>query len=430
MCLDGEARPALSSEKPSYAQLASSYESLRLRLAEAEAALHALRTGKVDPDVVSSLDQGGGPSHCLAARNVSEQVLRESMELYRSLFTNMLNGFALCEMHYVEGRAADFTYLEVNEAFERLTGLKDVVGKRASEVIPGIRETDPELLEIYGRVARTGEPEQFETYVRSLDMWFAISVYSPRSEHFVAVFDVITERKQAEEVLQRRNEEILRFTHTVSHDLKSPLITIRTFLGYLENDLKQADTARVDTDLGHIRRAAEKMTHLLDDLLSLSRIGRKVNPPEDMTLQAIVREALEMVAGQIAERQVQIQVSDAPVVLHGDRMRLSEVFQNLIDNAIKFMGEQAEPRVEIGMDASGPEIVLFVRDNGLGIDLRHQSKLFGIFEKLHPGTEGTGMGLAMVKRIIEVHGGRIWVESAGPGQGSTFRFTLSRLKRI
>jgi len=430
MCLDGEARPALSSEKPSYAQLASSYESLRLRLAEAEAALHALRTGKVDPDVVSSLDQGGGPSHCLAARNVSEQVLRESMELYRSLFTNMLNGFALCEMHYVEGRAADFTYLEVNEAFERLTGLKDVVGKRASEVIPGIRETDPELLEIYGRVARTGEPEQFKTYVRSLDMWFAISVYSPRSEHFVAVFDVITERKQAEEVLQRRNEEILRFTHTVSHDLKSPLITIRTFLGYLENDLKQADTARVDTDLGHIRRAAEKMTHLLDDLLSLSRIGRKVNPPEDMTLQAIVREALEMVAGQIAERQVQIQVSDAPVVLHGDRMRLSEVFQNLIDNAIKFMGEQAEPRVEIGMDASGPEIVLFVRDNGLGIDLRHQSKLFGIFEKLHPGTAGTGMGLAMVKRIIEVHGGRIWVESAGPGQGSTFRFTLSRLKRI
>jgi len=430
MCLDGEARPALSSEKPSYAQLASSYESLRLRLAEAEAALHALRTGKVDPDVVSSLDQGGGPSHCLAARNVSEQVLRESMELYRSLFTNMLNGFALCEMHYVEGRAADFTYLEVNEAFERLTGLKDVVGKRASEVIPGIRETDPELLEIYGRVARTGEPEQFKTYVRSLDMWFAISVYSPRSEHFVAVFDVITERKQAEEVLQRRNEEILRFTHTVSHDLKSPLITIRTFLGYLENDLKQADTARVDTDLGHIRRAAEKMTHLLDDLLSLSRIGRKVNPPEDMTLQAIVREALEMVAGQIAERQVQIQVSDAPVVLHGDRMRLSEVFQNLIDNAIKFMGEQAEPRVEIGMDASGPEIVLFVRDNGLGIDPRHQSKLFGIFEKLHPGTEGTGMGLAMVKRIIEVHGGRIWVESAGPGQGTTFRFTLSRLKRI
>ncbi len=430
MCLDGEVRPVLSSEKPSYAQLESLNESLRVRLAEAEAALHALRTGKVDPDVVSSLDQSSGPSHCLAARNVSEQVLRESMEFYRSLFTNMLNGFALCEMHYVEGRPADFTYLEVNAAFGSLTGLKDVVGKRASEVIPGIREADPDLLEIYGRVARTGEPEHFETYVRSLDMWFAISVYSPRSEHFVAVFDVITERKQAEEALQRRNEEILRFTYAVSHDLKSPLVTIRTFFGYLENDLKQADTARVDTDLGHIRRAAEKMTHLLDDLLRLSRIGRKVNPPEDMTLQAIVREALEMVAGQIAERQVQIQVSDAPVVLHGDRMRLSEVFQNLIDNAIKFMGEQAEPRVEIGMDASGPEIVLFVRDNGLGIDPRHQSKLFGIFEKLHPGTAGTGMGLAMVKRIIEVHGGRIWVESAGPGQGTTFRFTLSRLKRI
>jgi signal transduction histidine kinase len=421
-----------SPERPSYEQLASSNESLRLRLAAAETDLHALRSGRVGPDVASSLDQSGSPSHCLAARarNVAEPVLRESMELYRSLFTNMLNGFALCQMHYVEGRPADFTYLEVNAAFESLTGLKDVVGKRASDVIPGIREADPDLLEIYGRVARTGKPEQFETYVRSLDMWFATLVYSPRNEHFVTVFDVITERKQAEEALQCRNEEILRFTSAVSHDLKSPLVTIRTFLGYLENDLKQADAARVETDLGHIRRAAEKMTYLLDDLLSLSRIGRKVNRPEDMTLQAIVREALEMVAGQIAERQVQIQVSDAPVVLHGDRMRLSEVFQNLVDNAIKFMGEQAEPRIEIGVEAGGPEIVLFVRDNGLGIDPRHQSKLFGIFEKLHPGTKGTGMGLAVVKRIIEVHGGRIWVESAGVGQGSTFRFTLSRLKRI
>src|SRR5271157_2146423 len=129
------------------------------------------------------------------------------MEFYRSLFTNMLNGFALCEMHHVEGRAADFTYLEVNAAFESLTGLKDVVGKRASEVIPGIREADPELLEIYGRVARTGEPEHFETYIPSLDMWFAISVHSPRSEYFVAVFDVITELKRAEEALRASEEK-------------------------------------------------------------------------------------------------------------------------------------------------------------------------------------------------------------------------------
>src|SRR5271157_5336027 len=115
MCLDGEVRPALSSEKPSYAQLESLNESLRLRLAEAEAALHALRTGKVDPDVVSSLDQSGSPSHCLMARNVSEQVLRESMELYWWLFTNMLNGFALCEMHYTERRRTEES-LEASQA--------------------------------------------------------------------------------------------------------------------------------------------------------------------------------------------------------------------------------------------------------------------------------------------------------------------------
>jgi PAS domain S-box-containing protein len=119
--------------------------------------------------------------------------------LYRNLFENMLNGFAYCEMIYEQGLPVDFIYLDVNNSFESLTGLKDVVGKKVSEVITGIRNTDPELFEIYGRVAQSGKPERFESYVEALKMWFLISVYSPKKEHFVAVFDVITERKQAEE---------------------------------------------------------------------------------------------------------------------------------------------------------------------------------------------------------------------------------------
>ena len=144
----------------------------------------------------------------IAERKQAEEALRESEEHYRSLFDNMLNGFAYCKMIFDENGPKDFTYLNVNAAFVALTGLKDVIGKNVSEVIPGIRQSDPELFKIYGRVALTGTPERFETYVEALGMWFSISVYSPRKEYFVAIFDVITERKQAEEALQRSHEEL------------------------------------------------------------------------------------------------------------------------------------------------------------------------------------------------------------------------------
>ena len=134
--------------------------------------------------------------------------MRESEEHYRSLFANMLNGYAYCKMHFEQNRPVDFTYLTVNTAFENLTGLKNVAGKRVSEVIPGSRESNSELFEIYGRVASTGLPERFETYVEPLKMWFEISVYRPQKEHFVAVFDVITARKRAEEALQKAHDEL------------------------------------------------------------------------------------------------------------------------------------------------------------------------------------------------------------------------------
>ena len=239
----------------------------------------------------------------------------------------------------------------------------------------------------------------------------------------------VTERKQLEEDLRVRNEELTRFIYTVSHDLKSPLVTIRTFLGFLDEDRTLVDQTRADGDIGFIHRAADKMTELLDDLLELSRVGRKVNPPETVPLQELVKGALDMVAGRMAHGHVRIMVTDAPVVVCGDRRRLVEVFQNLLDNAAKFMGDQADPLVEVGYDETGARPALFVRDNGLGIDPRHASKLFGLFEKLHPDTEGTGIGLALVRRIVESHGGRIWAESAGPGRGATFWFTLSGITR-
>jgi signal transduction histidine kinase len=166
----------------------------------------------------------------------------------------------------------------------------------------------------------------------------------------------------------------------------------------------------------------------LDELLDLARVGSKMNPPEEVPLQVVVKDALDMVAGWIIQKGVEVVATKEPVMLCGDRTRLVEVFQNLVDNAIKFMGDQPNPRVEIGVEKAGEENVFFVRDNGIGIDPRYQPKIFGLFEKYDPGTKGTGIGLALVKRIVEVHGGKIWVESAGIGKGTTFRFTLKKIQ--
>ena len=120
----------------------------------------------------------------------------ESRAKYRQLFDKMLNGLAYCRMVYEDGRPVDFVYLEVNDAFEQLTGLKNVIGKKVSEVIPGIREANPELFEIYGRAASGAQPEKFESYVQPLGIWFSVSVFSPKKEYFVALFDNITDRRE------------------------------------------------------------------------------------------------------------------------------------------------------------------------------------------------------------------------------------------
>jgi PAS domain S-box-containing protein len=245
--------------------------------------------------------------------------------------------------------------------------------------------------------------------------------------------DEITERQRVEAERERllaeqeaRNAEMERFTYTVSHDLKSPLITIRGFLGLLEQDVLRGNVECMQTDITYIHTAAATMQRLLDELLELSRIGRVVHPLTEIPLSALAHEAVTLVAGQIAARGVQVHIApDLPVVV-GDRPRLLEVLQNLVDNAVKFMGTQPIPRIEIGCRQEEKKTVYYVQDNGVGIDPRYHEKVFGLFERLESESDGTGIGLALVKRIIEVHGGCIWVESAGQGCGSTFCFTLAQ----
>jgi len=234
----------------------------------------------------------------------------------------------------------------------------------------------------------------------------------------------ITGRKQKEREIEKKNSELERFAYTVSHDLKSPLVTIKTFMGYLEQDLKLQDESRLQQDLGFMHNAADKMSQLLDELLELSRVGRINNPPREVAFRDLAQEAVRLDAGRISERGVKVQIADSGVVLCGDRPRLVEIWQNLVENACKFMGDQQNPIIEIGVEGSGPETLFFVRDNGIGIDPRFHAKVFGLFEKLEAGGDGTGLGLALVKRIVELYDGTIRVESTGNGQGTSILFTL------
>lgn len=226
--------------------------------------------------------------------------------------------------------------------------------------------------------------------------------------------------------LEKKNEELERFTYTASHDLKAPLITIRGYVSYIEKDAKTGNYQRLLKDTQRISEAAEKMHRLLNELLELSRIGRVMNKAEEISFYNIARDAVERVENQLQEKNVKIIIQSNLPNVYVDKERMIEVVQNLVDNAIKFMGKQRNPCIEIGSKNIENKKVYFVKDNGIGIRKEFHEKIFGLFDKLNSESEGTGIGLALVKRIIEVHGGEIWVESE-EGKGAEFYFTLPKI---
>ncbi len=215
-----------------------------------------------------------------------------------------------------------------------------------------------------------------------------------------------------------------RFTYTVSHDLKSPLITIKGFLGFLEQDAASGNVVRLKADIQRIASATDKMQSLLNELLELTRIGRLMNPYQNICFEELAHEAVELVHGQIQSKGIHVSIQKDLPTVYGDRRRLTEVLQNLIDNAAKFVGNQPNPRIEIGLSGyEDDKPIFYVKDNGIGIEPVHHDRIFGLFNKLDANSDGTGIGLALVKRIVEVHNGRIWLQSE-VGSGTTFFFTL------
>ena len=224
--------------------------------------------------------------------------------------------------------------------------------------------------------------------------------------------------------LEKKNTELERFSATVAHDFKSPLFTVRAFLGYVFQNLDKGDDVAVRHDLDRIKAATGTMSHHLEALHELSHLGESLRLEEAVDLAELARRAVELVRGRLSEKDVEVRISpDLPTVT-ADRSRLLQVFQNLVDNAAKFVGDQDKPRIEILERHDTGENVTVVRDNGIGLAPEQCDRVFDIFHRVDKTVDGTGVGLTLVKRIVELHGGRIWVESEGKGQGCAFCFTV------
>ncbi|HMB22068.1 MAG: sensor histidine kinase, partial [Chloroflexota bacterium] len=347
----------------------------------------------------------------ITKRKRAEEALRESEARHRALIESQID--------LVSRYLPDTTLTFVNDAYCKFFGKsrEELLGQSYMfMIVPEYRgqvaADTKRLAEEKGMV--TGEYLNYRYDGQERWIQWVVKCITDENDRVIelqAVGRDITLLKQAEAERERliaelegKNAELERFTYTVSHDLKAPLITIRGFLGFVEQDAKAGNLERMKTDMQRISAATDKMQCLLDELLELSRVGHLLNPPVNIAFGDLIRDALKLVEGRLRERNVEINVQDNLPAVFGDSQRLLEVMQNLIDNAVKFIGTQSKPIIEIGTQGEENGMpVFFVRDNGIGIAPEHHERVFGLFNKLNPGVEGTGVGLAIVKRIIEVH---------------------------
>lgn len=251
----------------------------------------------------------------------------------------------------------------------------------------------------------------------------------------------VRERKRVEaELLERenrlkalfaeladKNAELETFVYTVSHDLKTPIVTIEGFIGAMREDFGDLIPEEGERYLGYISEAALKMEALINDLLELSRIGRLTEKKSNFSFADIVKEVLKELEPQIRARGIEVKIRGNLPRVYGERKKLAQVMENLLSNAVKYIGkENPSPRIDVGVEEQSGQEVFFVRDNGIGVEAIYFEKIFQIFQRLPSAKKagkGTGIGLAIVKRVIENHGGSVWLTSV-PGKGSTFFFTI------
>jgi len=385
-----------------------------------------------------------GISHDITARKQMEEKLRKEQTLVRALMDNIPD-----QIYFKD---ADSRFVLISRTQATRFGLRHVgeaVGKTDFDFFTEAHarpafETEQEIL-------RTGLPvvdiEERETWPDGSETWVSTSKMPLRDEDgsIVGTFGIshdITERKRAEEqirslnaglerrvrertaALEAANREIEAFSYSVSHDLRAPLRAIDGFSKALRDDYGAALPPEARHYIDMVRSGTKAMDSLVNGLLALSRLGRQALLRQDVAPADLVRGLVEELAPERRPGQVEFVIGDLPTC-RADPTLLRQVFANLLENALKFTSKAERARIEVGSAEREGETAYFVRDNGVGFDMRYSGKLFGAFERLHSAHEyeGAGIGLALSYRIVTHHGGRIWVE-AEPGRGATFFFTI------
>lgn len=365
-----------------------------------------------------------------------EAALRRSEEYYRALFDSIDAGFAVIEMIFdAQGAAVDARYLQVNPAFARQSGLADAVGRTVLDLVPGI---EPLWLETYGVVALTGEPVRLERYVESMQCWFdfyAFRVGAAQERQVAVLFNDITARKQAERTLiaakaeaERANQAKSDFLLSMSHELRSPLNTMLGFTQLIEGGTP-APTPGQQKSVQHILKAGWYLLGLINEILDLTAIesGKLVLSSQVMSLNEVLDDCRIMINQQARGAAIDLHFLcfEQPCLVQADAMRTKQVLLNLLTNAIKY--NRSPGRIDVRCTAvHGQRVRVSVEDTGVGLSAAQIAQLFEPFNRLGQesgGAPGTGIGLAICKRLVELMGGRIGVEST-LGVGSCFWFEL------
>lgn len=372
-----------------------------------------------------------GLAHDITESMLTEEKIRFQSEFFKRVIDNIPFPIFIKDKEGV--------FIAFNREFERYLGLTSdkILGKTvfdffSPEQAMVFYEKDQELM-------HSKDIQEYETHIvypdgKELDVLFHKTVFFNPDHSLAGIIGIyfdISKRKKSEQelhahllLLEQKNTELEGFISTMAHDLKSPTITIKGFLGLLKDDIEEMNTQAIESDMQRISGAVEKMGNLIDDIIHISKVGKKMKPFEKIDIIVLVEEVIKMIQASSKTRIPQIVFSpDIPVVFY-DKAGLRDVFFHLVDNSVKFSRAGTPISIEIGHRLENKEHVFFVKDNGMGIDSKNHEKIFKLFEKCSSDTLGNGIGLPLVRRIIELHGGRIWVESKGLNQGTCFFFTL------
>jgi signal transduction histidine kinase/CheY-like chemotaxis protein len=379
-------------------------------------------------------DAHGAPSKLVgviddvSSRNTLRQRVQTASDRYRMLFDSIDAGFCVIEVLFDEaGQGIDYRFLEVNTAFERVTGIHDGVGKRMLEIAS---DHEPHWFQTYGRIVSTGVAERFENSAAALGFHYdvyAFPVGDPGLRQLGVLFTDITQRKRAEDALREDGRRKTEFIAMLAHELRNPLATITSGLQAMKFG-SNGVASHPATPM--MERQIAQMTQLLDDLLDINRInlGKVKLRCEPADLGRLVREVAEAFQPYYQQRQLVLHCAVPPgaVRVQADATRLMQALGNLLSNAAKF--SHAGGRVELALRCDRGQALIQVRDQGIGIEASQLERIFELFAQVDSDRRASlgslGVGVALARELVEMHKGTIRAESAGPDQGCTFTITL------